>query len=514
MGAYRVDDASRSALARRYCAQGMVLAWSFNAAEAARSFAGALAIDPDCACAAWGQAWALGPNLNTEMQPADAPAVHAALERARALRARAAPRWRELIDALSALHPRPGARETYDAAYAQHMQALAGRRARDADIATLAAEALMSQHPYDWWRPDGRAQPWTPALERLLERALAIDPRHPGANHAWVHLMEGSRAPQRARAAAARLRTLVPGSAHLLHMPAHIDMRLGDYAAASAAGERAIEADRRYLEQVDAQGAYRVAYVAHNHHFLWASASMQGRAARALQAAEQAFAAGCGPRRPERLSGTLQHLLALPLFALVRFGQWQRIASGTRPPDGNEAYPRAMWHYARATALLRLGRAPDAERERAALDETARASELQALRVKNVHAAAALVEIAQRTLEADFALAAGRVDAALSAYRRAVQIEDAFEPDEPHLWLAPTRHALGNALVQVRRFDEAAAVFTQDLRHYPENGWSLAGLAMVERDRERGRTAAAVLVQARLARAWRDADVPLAGARL
>jgi tetratricopeptide (TPR) repeat protein len=514
MGAYRAGAVSASALARRYVDQGMVLTWGFNPAEAARSFAGALAHDPVCLAALWGLAWAAGPNINADMAAADAPQVDDALRQARALGGDARSRWRELIDALSARHPKPGTTEVDEVAYERRVQALAERHPRDADLALLAAEALMNLHPYDWWRADGHPQPWTPEIERRLRRALALAPSHPGANHAWVHLIEQSPAPGRARVQADRLRTLVPGSGHLLHMPAHIDMRLGDYAAAVRANERAIRADRRYLEQVDAQGAYRIGYVAHNHHFLWAAASMQGLSAKALAAAREAYPAACGPSRPDpadRNAGTLQHFEVLPLFALVRFGRWQDLLTGTRPPDGNAPYPLAIWHYARGTACTRLGRIDDAKAELARLWRIGDDPALAAARVKRVHAAATLASIARHTLQADLALAQGRAGEAVPLLRQAVALEDGLERDEPHLWLAPTRHALGAALLAAGQPAEAGRVFDDDLRHYPANGWALAGL----RDAQQalGRTAAAQASEARLRLAWRDADIALPGAR-
>jgi tetratricopeptide (TPR) repeat protein len=512
MGDYRAADVSRSAPATRLFEQGMVLTWGFNPAEAARSFAGAVQHDPHCAAALWGLAWTLGPNINADMDAADAPRVDDALRRARALRTHAAPRWRELIKALSARHPRPGTIDTDEEAYAQRLGSLTRRHDRDADLAVLAAEAVMNLHPYEWWLEDGSAQAWTPDIVARLSRAMALAPAHPGAHHDWVHLMERSSTPQRALAQADRLNTLVPGSGHLLHMPAHIYMRLGRYTDASQANERSIAADLRYLAQVDAQGAYRVGYVAHNHHFLWASASMQGRSATAIAAARAAYPAACGPRPGDVSSGTLQHYAALPLYALVRFGRWQELLTQTLPPDGNQPYPQALWHYARGTALLRSGRVTEAQTELAALQRLAADPALATALVKGVHAAATLVRIAQLTLQADLALQEGRADVAVPWLQQAVAAEDALAHDEPHLWLAPTRHALGAGLLAAGRPDEAERVFMQDLQHYPDNGWSLAGLAQAQRASRREDAARASDQRQRLA--WRDADVAITSARL
>ena len=507
MGGYRAADASHSAPARRLFEQGMVLSWGFNPEESARSFAGALKRDPASAASAWGLAWSLGPNINADMAASDAARVDAALSRARALKAGAPRRWGDLIDALSARHPRPGSVEVDEEAYALRMQALVQRHPRDADIAVLAAEALMNLHPYDWWKESGRPQPWTAEIVARLMHALALAPDHPGANHDWVHVMERSPAPQRARDQADRLRTLVPGSGHLLHMPAHIDMRLGRFAEASAANERSIAADLRYLAQVDAQGAYRVGYVAHNHHFLWASAAMQGRSARAIEAARAAYPAACGPRPGDARSGTLQHYQALPLYALVRFARWQEILTQTLPPDGSEPYPLAVWHYARGTAWVRTGRVAEARTALAALRAAGDDPALASTKVKNINAAVALVRIALLTLEADIAVQDKRADEGLALLRKAVAVEDGLEHDEPHLWLAPTRHALGAALLDARHAPEAERVAQQDLLHYPDNGWSLATLAGAQR--MQGRAGVAAETEARLRLAWRDADVSL-----
>lgn len=513
LGTYAAPDVSDSPLARRLFAQGMVLSWGFNPEESARSFAGAQQADPDCAAACWGEAWALGPTINADMAAADAPRVRAALQRAVALAPRAAPRWQAAIAALAVRHAGEGTAADEEG-YATALRAMARRFAHDADVLTLAAEALMNLNPYDWWQDDGRPQPWTGEIERTLAAALRVQPWHVGAAHLWIHLLERSPAPGRALAAADLLRHAVPGSAHLLHMPSHIDMRLGRYAEAVRANERAAEADRLYLAQVDAQGAYRVGYVAHNHHFLWAAASMQGRGARSLEAAQEAWTAACGPTRPDagsRAAGTLQHFEVLPLFTLVRFGRWQQLLTGTRPPDGNAPYPLAMWHYARGTALSRLGRPADARAELMRLERLAADPVVAGTRVKTAHAASALCAIARATLQGDLALAEGRHAEGLRALREAVALEDGLDHDEPHLWLAPTRHALGAALLTLGRAPEAVRVFREDLAHYPDNGWSLSGLLAARRSLRQ--TAAASETARRLAAAWRDADPGLVGPR-
>jgi tetratricopeptide (TPR) repeat protein len=290
-------------------------------------------------------------------------------------------------------------------------------------------------------------------------------------------------------------------------MPAHIHMRTGEFASASAANERSIDADRRYLAQVDAQGAYRVGYAAHNHHFLWASAAMEGRSARAIEAAQATWRVACGPKPGDLSTGTLQHYYVLPYYALVRFARWDEILKQTPPPDADLPYPQAVWHFARGAAYARTGRIDEARRELQALARAAGDPRLADVKVKTINFAAALARIAALTLEAEIRLAEGRPDRAVPLLAQAVEIEDGLEYDEPHLWLAPTRHALGAALLAAQRYADAERAYREDLEHYPENGWSLAGLAAALRGQ--GRKLEAAAVRARFERAWRAADFRL-----
>ncbi len=496
-------------LVGRYFTQGVLLVYGFNPAEAARSFEAAVALDPRCASCWWGLAWSLGPNVNTDMAPADAPRVARALAQARRHAARATPVRRELIKALSLRHSGPDRLD--EEAYASRLAALAARHPRDADVALLAAEAALNLHPYDWWQAGGAPQPWTPGIESLLQQALRLQPGHPGAHHYWIHLQESSAQPQRGLPSADALVGAVPGSGHLLHMPAHIYLRVGRLDDAIQASQRAIEADRRYLEQVDAQGAYRVGYVAHNHHFLWAAAAMAGRQDLALQAAEAAYPAACGPDGGAPRSAIVQHYAVLPYFTLLRFGRWQTLLTGVAPPDGNEPYALAIWHYARGTALARTGRLDEAQAERDRLEQLAASPRLAAVKLKNINAATQLVQIARLSLRADIALASGRADQAVPLLREATRVEDELAYDEPHLWLAPVRHALGAALLAAGLPHEAERSYLEDLTHYAGNGWSLGGLALALA--AQGRHAEAERAQAQARAAFAAAERRPAGSR-
>ncbi|HSD43669.1 MAG TPA: hypothetical protein VLD36_17605 [Burkholderiales bacterium] len=504
MGPYTNPTGSPSKLTQRYFDQGMVLTWGFNTAEAARSFEAATREDPKCGICFWGLARSLGPNVNADMHKADVARVQTVVRRAEALSVNASPRHRGVIAALRARHPKPGVVD--EERYAAEMRALAKRNPRNADILTLAAEAQLNLHPYDWWEKDGAPKPWTPEIEALLAAALKAAPDHPGANHYWIHLMESSPTPERALPSASTLETLVPGSAHLLHMPAHIYMRVGRYAEASAAGERAIAADERYLAQVKAQTQYLVGYAAHNHHFVWASAAMAGRSGAALDAARATYRVACGPQ-PILREGTLQHYFALEYYALVRFGRWEEILKATLPPDTYAPYPLVAWHFARGVALVRTGKPREARKELDALEKASADATLKDVRVKNINPASSLARIASLTLRAELALAEQQIHAAVKLLEEAVAIEDGLAADEPHLWLAPTRHAFGAVLLKAARVRDAERVYREDLQRYPENGWSLFGLSQALA--KQGRADEAREVDERFRAAWRSADVDL-----
>ena len=462
-------------LARRYFDQGMMLVYGFNPEEAMRSFEAAVALDPRCASAWWGLAWAAGPNINTDLNPRHEPRLLQALAQARRHAGRAAPAMRDLIAALSLRHPGPG--QIDEEAYAARLQQLARRHPRSAEVALLAAEAQLNLHPYDWWDTAGRPLAWTPGIEALLQRSLRLQPRQPGAHHYWIHLQESSAHPQRGLASADALRDAHAGSGHLLHMPSHIDFRVGRYAQAMRANQRGIAADEHYLRQVDAQGAYRVGYVAHNHHFLWASACMAGQPQVALAAAEAAWPAACGPARRDPGLGITAHFAALPSFTRVRFGQWQALLRDTPPPDVPGPYALALWHYARGTAHAFGREAEPARQELLKLQQLAADPALADVKLKNINPARTVLGIALHTLRADLALLGGQPAQAVDELRQATLLEDGFNYDEPHLWLAPTRQALGAALLAAGRAQDAVQVYREDLAHYPANVWSLTGLA-------------------------------------
>lgn len=510
---------TKAPAARRYFSQGLLLAWAFEHGEAERSFREAVRHDPDCAMCEWGIAYIRGPNINHPYRDRAAEAA-AHIRRALALAPRASARERALIEALAVRYDverppkdappaeaalctaRPGTdADPLDIAYAQAMASVAREFPDDPDIRVLHAEALLLLAPWEWWR-EGRPAAGTLQAIEELEAALERAPNHTGANHYLIHALEQSPAPARALPAAQRLGAIAPDAGHLVHMPSHVYMRIGRYADASRANVEAIAADARFAQQIRAQGAAPLAHVSHHRHFLWATASMEGRGAVALEAATALAAEVAADGTPFGRAGN-EYFAALPLFALVRFARWDEILAAPAP-KGASAYPRGVWHYARGIALARTGRANDAQAELAALVAAADDASLADLSFKGIDPLDAYLRVGIESLRGEIALARRQHARALAHLRRAVELEDALEVEEPPSWAAPQRHALGAALLLAGRPAEAEQVFREDLVRYPANGWALYGLA--ESLRRQGRRAEAQRALAEYRAAWALAD--------
>jgi tetratricopeptide (TPR) repeat protein len=499
------ETGTRSARAQAYFDQGLTLAWAFNHDAATRCFREAAALDPEDPMPWWGIALVHGPHINNPaMDEEHSRTAWTAWSEARARRERANPIDRELIDALGLRYAEvtPADRRPLDEAYAQALGEVWKRHPADIDVGTLYAEALMDLQPWDLWTHGGEPKGRTIEIVGVLEAVLAKNPRHVGATHLYIHAIEASPAPEKALAAANVQRDLVPGAGHLVHMPAHIDLRLGDFEAACIANERAIEADKRYEQLFPRAGFYRV-YMAHNHHFLAFASMMQGNEKRALDAAK-AMVAGI----PEEFYASAGPLIDgyVPVVAhvLVRFGRWDEIlALPPYPPELPIA--NAVRHYARGTALTALGRVEGADAELAAFrNELARVEEARPI---GNNPGRKVLEIPEKLLEGEIAYRRGDEEAGLAALRKAVEIEDALVYDEPPDWMMPARHPLGAALLASKRFEEAETVFRQDLKRFPDNGWGLFGLHAALRGL--GRDAEAVAVDERFERAWSRSSIEL-----
>ena len=407
----------------------------------------------------------------------------------------------------------PEDRAELDRAWADATRRLVQARPDDLDAATMHAEALMDLQPWAYY--DERLQPigHTREIVSTLESVIDRHPDHPGALHLYIHAVEASANPERGAAAADRLRELIPGSGHLVHMPAHIYARVGRWHDAVLANQRAVEADDAYLAVCggNVSGVYPLGYVPHNHHFLWFAASMEGASGIARAAADATAQRTDLPElmRQPGFEG-LQHYWLTPVFDHVRFGRWETIDALDNPaPD--LPYVTAIWHYARGVAAARQGRQDDARQHLAALQPLAADPLMDTMMMWDRYPLAHAARIAERTLSGEVAAAAGDDPGAIAAFRDAVEIENRIPYDEPPGWHAPTRQALGAALLDAGQAKEAEAVYREELRRNPGNGWSLYGLsralAAQGRDREAATTERAFNT------AWANADVELVASR-
>ena len=515
LGTYQFPITTSKPEAQRWFNQALMLTFGFNHDAAERSYLKAAQIDPECAMCWWGAALVLGPHVNATMDPADIPQAWQSLQRAVALAPRTSERERAFIHALEARYAAspPEDRRTLDAAYAAATGVLVAQRPDDLDAKVFHAEALMDLQPWDYY--DDQLQPKgnTAEVVSLLETVIAKDPDHAGALHLYVHAVEASADPQRGVVAADRLRTLIPGSGHLVHMPAHIYSRVGRWHDAVIANQTAIAADNDYLAVCgrNAKGVYPLGYVPHNPHFLWFAASMEG-ASRIAQEAARMTAQRVNLPDLMRQAGYagLQHYWLTPWFDNVRFGRWDEIRAAPNPaPD--LPYVTAIWNYAQAMAAIRQNRIEDANLHYAALAKLAADPIMDTLLVWDRYPLAYAAHIAERTVYAELALARGDPAAAVVALTEAAAIEDQIPYDEPPGWHAPVRQSLGAAMLAAGRPADAEQVYREELRRNPRNGWSLQGLALALEQQKRG--ADALAVRSQFADAWQHADVQLVASR-
>lgn len=494
--------------AQKYFDQGMRLMWGFNHDEASRSFAKAAELDPGCAACYWGVSLTVGPNYNVPfMSAARAKVAFDALARARENASHASPVEQALITALASRYPSASALDSTTVgpilvAYGDAMKAVAGQFPQDLDVQTLYAEALMNINAWKLWTPDGKPVAGTEQIVATLESVLARDPRHPGANHYYVHTLEASAHPEKAVAAAERLKTLMPAAGHMVHMPAHIMQRIGRYEEAAEANRRGAAADDAYVALTHPPDYYPAMYTSHNYQFLAASAAMEGRKAETIAAADSS-----------RKAVSDELLLAMPgtdwyvaemYTARVRFGLWDELLA-MPAPNAKLAGLTGGYLYGRAMALAAKGRVVEA---RAALNELqALAASKQGEAYAGMNALKDVLGVAVPIVQARIASAEHRVDDAVASLRQAAAAEARLAYNEPRDWFFPARHLLGATLMEAGKAGEAEKVYREDLQQNPVNGWSLYGLNAALK--AQGKAAEAAKVARQYQTAWKHADVVL-----
>jgi tetratricopeptide (TPR) repeat protein len=512
-GALHRDTGSRIPAAQRYFDQGLRMAYGFNHEAAGRAFAEAARLDPDCAICFWGQALVLGPNINMSMEATAVKDAAALARRAQALSSHARPVDRALIAALLQRYadPAPADRKPLDRAYADAMASVARGYPDDDDVATLYAEALMDLSPWAYWTSDGKPTGFTPQILATLERVLQRNPQHIGAMHYYIHATEASPTPQRAEPYADRLAALAPGSGHLVHMPAHTYIRTGRYHDATLTNLAAGTADKTFLAVCHgSNGIYPLGYVPHNWHFATMTAGLTGSRTLAQEAAAQtAQRVDRGMMATPPLEA-MQLFLVAPLFTQVRFGEWDAILAQADAPAALP-FPTAIWHFARGMAQVRKGALANAQDELDALRGIATDPALAKVSFLDINHADALVAVAVPLLRGELLRAQGRSSDGIAALREAAAAEDALNYDEPADWPLPIRPYLGAALLEAGDARAAQVAYREDLATYPDNGWSLYGLAQAQR--KLGETAAAQDTARRHAAAWQWADMPLTASR-
>jgi tetratricopeptide (TPR) repeat protein len=500
LGSFSRSTSTSSVEARRWFDRGLVWSYAFNHEEAIRCFEAAVTADDRFALAHWGIAYAAGPNYNKQWDAFDQKDLHASVRRAyeatqRALElSTAAPDVeRDLIDAIAKRYPSPEPADdlaAWTAAYAEAMGAVYQRHPDDLDVAAVYADALLNVTAWSLWdlvtgEPAEGAH--TLEAQRVLESALRRPGgmAHPGLLHFYIHLMEMSPAPEAALEAADALRGLIPDGGHLLHMPTHIDVLLGDYERVIADNEQAIGADERYAEHAGRVNFYAL-YRAHDHHFRIYGAMFAGRRATALAAAD-ALAASL----PEALlrvdtppmADWLESFVPMRVHVLIRFGLWREIIAEPLPADPELfCVTTALTHYAKGVALAASSRVAEAERERDRF--TAAVARVPDTRYLFNNTALDILAIAGAMLDGEIEYRAGSYDDAWAHLRRAIELDDTLPYDEPWGWMQPTRHAYGALLLEQGEIERAREVYAADLglddtlpracRH-PNNVWSLHG---------------------------------------
>ena len=489
--------------AQKFFDQGLTLVYGFNRPEALRSFKRAAELDPRAVMPHWGIALALGPHINMDGDmDVDGKAGYEAIQKALSLSRAAPEQERAYVEALGKRFSNDAKADQQNLArdYAKAMGVLASRYPDDLDAATLYGESLLVLSRWKWWTPDGKPGEGTAEAVSALESVLRRNPLHPGANHYFLHAVEMSPAPERALPSAARLMGVVPGIGHLVHMPGHIFLRLGDYELAAFTNDRAVAADQEYMKLTGVEpNVYTLGYYSHNIHFVAIANAAQGRFEDAKRAADL-LAANAAPA-VKVMPMMADYFMPVQFYVLLRFQRWDEILKSSAP-DQQLVFLNAFWRYARASALAAKGNKDEARKEQRLFEEAR--TKVPGDAMLSFNSARDILNIAAPVLDARLA----KDDrAAIEHWKRAVAAEDALAYDEPPTWYYPVRESLGGALLRMGQAAEAEAVFREDLKRNPRNPRSLFGL--MESLKAQSKTTQADWVRREFETAWKRAQVQL-----
>jgi len=479
LGTYSRKISTKDGEAQAYFDQGLRLTYGFNHWEAIRAFRKAQEIDPTCAMCYWGEALALGPNINASMDTTAVAPAFAAIAKAAALKASANTEEQALIEALAKRYSADSNadRAVLDKAYAAAMSKVHISYPDDQDVATLYAESVMDLAPWDYWErdfvtPRGKIGEAIAAIEGVLER----NPDHPGAIHLYIHLVEASKTPERAEPYADRLVGQLPGAGHIVHMPSHIYFRVGRYRDSLKVNVKAVNADEAYLAQAKGSELYRYGYYPHNVHFVLVSAQMAGDGKTAVEFANKLDK--LIPAEMVDIESWIAPIKAAPYFAYAQFGDTKTIMA--LPDPGDIPYLKAMWHYTRGIALARDGNAAGAMREADDISALNQQDKIEPYLKKGVPAGD-IFTIAEMLVRARAVQGNGQYDRAIPLFERAAELQDALPYQEPPYWYYAIRQTLGAAYLQSGHPKKAADAFIDSLVHHPNSAWSLYGLLKAQK---------------------------------
>jgi len=492
--------------AQAFFDQGLKLSYAFNHAEGHRSFLEASRLDPNSAMSYWGQAFALGPNIN-DQQPVDErkKKCNEAMAKAKRLKSSATPKERALIEALATRYSEDLTKDVVELnmSYMKAMTKVAKTYPEDADIQILYAASVMNTVPWNYWDLDGNPSPNIKEAKAALEKAMKIEPENPGAHHYYIHMVELPY-PDLGVPSADKLASLMPGAGHIVHMPSHIYIRVGRYKEAVEVNQTAILADEDYISQCFAQGLYPLAYYPHNIHFLWSASSLLGSSDIAIDAAKKT--AEKVPTGELIDLPFLQDFAATPLLAYTRFGKWNEILTVPKP-NAKIKHLNLIWHYARGIAFIRKGNSIDAQEELDAIIALKNDPELENIVATANNPSISIANIAFEVVAGELASLKGDISDAIKHLENAVSLEDNLVYTEPAAWHISTRHNLGAVLLKAKKYKDAEKIYKEDLDIIRQNGWSLIGL--YQSYIAQGKMDEAKAIKQEFDKAWQYSDIEI-----
>lgn len=473
-GVYHWKISTQSDSAQLYFNQGINMYYGFHIIESLASFRKAALFDPENPMVWWAQALALGPNIN-DVAYSQSPEAVAFARKAVELSEHASPVEKSLIHAITMRYGADTAqtRQELDQAYVDAMANAYAQFPASADVATLYADAMMLQHPWELWFPNGTPKPWTPLIEKVLDHALRIEPRHPGANHYYIHTIEASPQPGKAMKSADILGSLAPGLAHVVHMPSHIYLRTGRFEKGTQVNERAVKTFRQYGDIFPVVNDNSFLYLLHNLHLLvncgmqWGRYEYTNGYARELENSIDSSMISL----PPPFGTYMQYMRMTPTLINVRFEKWDSLLMMPKPPV-QYLNSNLLYHFGRGMAFAGKNEVPQAIAESAALKRLL-ADEVLTTPMPPFSPAIEGATCASEILEGFIAMQQNRMAEAIAHFSTAAEVEEKMVYNEPRDWMLNPKQYLGSAYVKAGRHAEGEKLLRRDLTVNDDNIWAL-----------------------------------------